>query len=181
ANRAAAAALGPGASLVGPHASVLALGHGITRRRAPWIDAAPERIDATIERLRQVGATHVALGVEQAASSRLLHVLAERGVSTTLVGIFLPRGTPVLLVRLPWATEGGAYSLSAFERRRLGDADQGAPPTAEEEDDLLLSRVRALALEGLTERADAVATASASENTELMHAARRAIAAGGQQ
>lgn len=181
ANRAAAAALGAGASLVGPHASVLALGHGITRRRAPWIDAAPERIDATIERLRLVGATHIALGIEQARSSRLLHALAERGVPTTLVGIFLPRGTPVLLVRLPWATDGGAYSLSAFERRRLGDADPGAPLTAEEEDDLLLPRVRALALEGLTERADAVATASASDNTELMHAARRAIAAGGQR
>ncbi|MCO5170984.1 MAG: hypothetical protein M9894_32050 [Planctomycetes bacterium] len=176
AGRAAVAALGSGASLVGPHASALALGTGLSRRRAPWIDAAPGQIDGTIARLREVGATHVALGVQQAQSSRLLHALTERGVQPTLVGIFLARGIPVLVVRLPWAEDEG-YVLSGFERRRLADA-RGDPPTGEVEL-LLLPRVRALALEGASDRAAAVAAISGIAAEELTAAVWQAIAAGG--
>lgn len=180
ANRAAAAALAPGASLVGPHASVLALGHGIERRRAPWIDVSPARAAATIERLRQVGATHLALGIEQAASSGILDVLEAHGVRPTLVGIFLPRGTPVLLLRFPWAVERG-YVLSPFERRRDGDR-LGEPPAAEADSGLLLARVRALAFEGAPDQAARVVSATAAQPSvpeDLLEIARRTIGARG--
>lgn len=155
ANRAAGLALGPRASVAGPHASILTLGHRIARRRAPWIDASPDRIDSTIARLRDVGATHLALGIQQATSSGLLEALAASGQETTLVGIFDPRGTPVLLVRLRgWESTG--YELSPFERRRLAEA----APAPEENGDLLLARVRALAYQGKSAQAAAIARLS---------------------
>lgn len=179
ANRAAAAALAPGASLVGPHASVLALGHGVIRRRAAWIDVSPARVEDTLARLRGLGATHVALGVEQAASSDFVAALSGQGAAPALVGVFLPRGTPVLLLRLPWSREAG-YRLSPFEERRLHDADAQAPSPVASEDDpaLLLARVRALALQGRPDQAGAVLSAASIQLTSdelLMASARRAL------
>lgn len=174
ANEAAREALGPEASLVGPHASVLALGHGIERRRASWIDVSPDRVAGTVARLRQVGATHVALGIEQATSSRFVDALTTHGERPDLVGIFTPRGTPVLLLRLPWAEEVG-YRLSAFEQRRAAD-QTGGDPVAEVDARLLLARVRALAFQGASVRAGALVVASqATLSQEVVEAARRAI------
>jgi hypothetical protein len=180
ANRAAGLALGPRASVVGPHASVLALGHGLTRRRAPWIDGSAERIDATVARLRDVKATHLALGIQQARSSGLLEALAAHGEEATLVGIFDPRGTPVLLLRLHgWESTG--YELSAFERRRLSESD----PAPEGNGDLLLARVRALAFEGEPTRALDLARRSLdpeqSRDALFMTSLRAAIAGSGRR
>jgi hypothetical protein len=164
ANGAAALALGPHAVVAGPDAQVLAFGHGIARLRAPWIDASPGAVDATLRRLRAEGVTHIALEDEQARSSDLRAAFASRGARTALVGIFLPAGKPVLLLRLPWA-EAAGYAPSAFERRRAADLD--APPDApdapldpEVDPPLLLARVRALAHERRGLRARALARRS---------------------
>lgn len=174
ANHAAKLALGPRASLVGPHASVLALGHGLTRRRAAWIDVSPPSVDATIVELRRIGATHVVLGLQQERTSGLRTALAARGVKTTLVGLFLPRGTPVLLLRLPWSGELG-YELSPFEARE--DAARSSTPAAETDRALLLTRVRTLAFQGAPEAAVAVARASSQTiaATNLAVAVQEAI------
>jgi 4-amino-4-deoxy-L-arabinose transferase-like glycosyltransferase len=168
ANRVLDRLVGPDACLVGPHASYLAIGSGRRRLRAPWLRTRPPGVEPSLERLIELGATHVALGAGQAASASFAASLAIHGAPVELVSAHRTPFGLTLLYRLGWATTLG-YELSDFERRRRGDA-QGQVG-AEPEPSLLEARVRALIQED-----DGEAIQALMASTPLTPGARRALA-----
>lgn len=150
--------LSPGASLAGPYASWAALGHGLERRRGAWIVLAPDPVrDASIARLRELGTTHLVLGLEPTVNAEVVRSFAAVGAPLELVGAFeAPLWTPVLVFRFAWATSVG-YRLSPFEARREGDR-RGEPPRAESDPTLHAARVCALILDGDPGRARRLGT-----------------------
>lgn len=137
------AALAPDALLVGPYASLLALGSGRERRHGWWIDTRERALPATLRRLRRLGATHLALDEEQQRGAGLARRFAEAGAPLHRVAVLeLERPGPVgrrgrstvLVYRFPWSAELG-YRPSAFER-------------GEQVPDPVLRRARAAAQQG---------------------------------
>lgn len=151
ANRTLLRIVDPGAVLCGPYASPLAIGSGRRRLRGTWIHPDPvELLDASLSRMRAERVTHLVLDIHQERGAELMAACAGRGVQLERVALLVvaeppPRGTPVLVLRLPWARELG-YTLSQYETRQAQDA-QDRPPT-EADPQLLAARLRALAHAG---------------------------------
>ncbi len=162
AGRALWAAVAAEARVVGPYASLLCLGSGRPRWQGWWIDTRPGALAHTLERLRALGLTHLALDPEQEQAAGLTRRFAEAGAAPTLVAVLPlghasagPKSPPLVLVyRLAWAEQAG-YSLSPFEQRRAGDR-HGAALSPEADPLLREARVLALRWEGAPERAAAL-------------------------
>jgi len=150
--------VGSEAHLAGPFASVLALGNGLERSRAPWIRTEPSELAGVIERLEARGITHLALTDAQARGAALEPRLRAAGVELDLVAVLRvggPPGWPVLVFRFPWAERVG-YRPSAYERRRARRT-----LVAETDPGLLEARLAALRYRGRAPRLRALLDAQA--------------------
>jgi hypothetical protein len=160
------AALGPGAVLAGPQASLLAAGaHGLERRRGAAITGGPFAREG-IAACASAGYTHLALDVDQDEHGGFATGFAREGSPPILLlelAVRSPEPGRREHVRLYRLANAAGYALSPFEEAcRRGDARAlaGAPR------DLVIGRARALLALGRKAESKALAGSLPADDPE---------------